>query len=63
MDFFSRYGTKLAVLMLAFIASYRLTDFTMGVMANPFYLDVGYTLKEIAAIAKGFGSGKRTTQQ
>jgi PAT family beta-lactamase induction signal transducer AmpG len=54
-DFFTRYGTRLAVLMLAFIASYRLTDFTMGVMANPFYLDVGYTLKEIAAIAKGFG--------
>jgi PAT family beta-lactamase induction signal transducer AmpG len=54
-DFFTRYGTKLAILMLAFIASYRLTDFTMGVMANPFYLDVGYTLKEIAAIAKGYG--------
>src|SRR5512145_370193 len=54
-DFFTRYGTRLAVLMLAFIASYRLTDFTMGVMANPFYLDVGYTLKEIAAVAKGFG--------
>jgi PAT family beta-lactamase induction signal transducer AmpG len=54
-DFFTRYGKKLAVLTLAFIASYRLTDFTMGVMANPFYLDVGYTLKEIAAVAKGFG--------
>jgi PAT family beta-lactamase induction signal transducer AmpG len=54
-DFFTRYGTRLAVLMLAFIASYRLTDFTMGVMANPFYLDVGYTLKEIAAVAKLFG--------
>ncbi len=35
-DFFTRYGTRLALLMLAFIASYRLTDFTMGVMANPF---------------------------
>jgi PAT family beta-lactamase induction signal transducer AmpG len=54
-DFFTRHGTKLAVLMLAFIASYRLTDFTMGVMANPFYLDVGYSLKQIAAIAKGYG--------
>ncbi|MDQ1345478.1 MAG: transporter, family, beta-lactamase induction signal transducer AmpG [Pseudomonadota bacterium] len=54
-DFFTRYGKRLAVLMLAFIASYRLTDFTMGVMANPFYLDVGYTLKEIAAVAKGYG--------
>jgi PAT family beta-lactamase induction signal transducer AmpG len=52
-DFFTRYGTKLAILMLAFIASYRLTDFTMGVMANPFYIDTGFTLKQIAAIAKG----------
>jgi PAT family beta-lactamase induction signal transducer AmpG len=54
-DFFSRNGTTLAILMLAFIGSYRLTDFTQGVMANPFYLDVGYSLKEIAAVAKGFG--------
>jgi PAT family beta-lactamase induction signal transducer AmpG len=54
-DFFTRYGSRLAILMLAFIASYRLTDFTMGVMANPFYIDVGYTLKEIAAVAKGYG--------
>jgi len=54
-EFFARNGTRLAVLMLAFIGSYRLTDFTMGVMANPFYLDVGFTLKEIAAVAKGFG--------
>jgi PAT family beta-lactamase induction signal transducer AmpG len=54
-DFFTRYGLKLATLTLAFIACYRLADFTMGVMTNPFYLDIGFTLKEIAAIAKGFG--------
>ncbi len=54
-DFIARFGVRLGILILAFIASYRLTDFTMGVMANPFYLDVGYTLKEIAAVAKGFG--------
>lgn len=54
-DFFTRYGKSLAVLMLAFIASYRLADFTMGVMTNPFYIDLGFTLKQIAAIAKGFG--------
>jgi len=55
LDFFTRFGTRLAALMLAFIACYRLADFTMGVMTNPFYLDIGFTLKEIAAIAKGFG--------
>jgi PAT family beta-lactamase induction signal transducer AmpG len=55
LDFFTRYGKRLALLMLAFIASYRLADFTMGVMTNPFYLDLGFTLKQIAAVAKGFG--------
>jgi PAT family beta-lactamase induction signal transducer AmpG len=54
-DFFKRYGIGLGALMLAFIACYRLADFTMGVMTNPFYLDVGFSLKEIAAVAKGFG--------
>jgi PAT family beta-lactamase induction signal transducer AmpG len=54
-DFFTRYGVRLGILMLAFIASYRLADFTMGVMTNPFYLDTGFSLKEIAAVAKGFG--------
>ena len=54
-DFFARYGLRLGLVIFAFVSSYRLTDFTMGVMANPFYLDVGYTLKEIAAIAKGYG--------
>ena len=52
-DFISRYGGRLAILILAFIGSYRLADFTMGVMTNPFYIDMGYSLKEIAAIAKG----------
>lgn len=54
-DFFERNGIKLALLILAFVGLFRLTDITMGVMANPFYLSIGYTLKEVAAIAKGFG--------
>lgn len=54
-DFFERNGIRLAVLILAFVGLFRLTDITMGVMANPFYLSIGYTLKEVAAIAKGFG--------
>jgi PAT family beta-lactamase induction signal transducer AmpG len=44
------------VLVLALVCTYRLTDFTMGVMANPFYLDLGYSLKQIAAVAKFFSS-------
>lgn len=54
-DFFARYGSRLAILILVFICTYRLTDFAMGVMANPFYLDAGFTLKEIAAVVKGPG--------
>jgi PAT family beta-lactamase induction signal transducer AmpG len=54
-DFFARYGLRLGVLIFVFIGTYRLTDFAMGVMSNPFYLDKGFTLKEIAAVVKGFG--------
>jgi len=42
-------------LILAFIGLYRLSDITMGIMANPFYLDLGFTKKEIADIGKVFG--------
>ena len=38
----------MVILIFAFIGSYRLTDFTMGVMSNPFYLDTGFTVKQIA---------------
>lgn len=53
-DFFRRYG-KVALLVLAFVAVYRLSDITMGVMANPFYIDLGFTKAEIASITKVFG--------
>jgi PAT family beta-lactamase induction signal transducer AmpG len=54
-DFFARYGVMMGVLLFAFIGSYRLTDYAMGPMANPFYIDHGYTLKEVAAVVKAFG--------
>jgi PAT family beta-lactamase induction signal transducer AmpG len=40
---------------LLLIGSYRLTDFTMGVMANPFYIDHGYSLEQIATVVKVVG--------
>jgi PAT family beta-lactamase induction signal transducer AmpG len=55
LDFFARYGPGLALWVLAFIGSYRLTEFTMGSMANPLYIDLGYTLKQIAAVVKVYG--------
>ena len=53
-DFIKRYG-KMAGLILLLIGTYRISDIVMGVMANPFYLDMGYTLGEVAAISKVFG--------
>jgi MFS transporter, PAT family, beta-lactamase induction signal transducer AmpG len=54
-DFFARYGTALALLMLAFMAVYRLTEFAMGSMVNPFYIDRGFTLAQIATVVKLYG--------
>jgi PAT family beta-lactamase induction signal transducer AmpG len=53
-EFFSRNG-KPALLILAFIGVFRLSDITMGVMANPFYIDMGYSKDEIAGVTKVFG--------
>jgi PAT family beta-lactamase induction signal transducer AmpG len=54
-DFFVRNGTAQALLILALVTTYRLNYMTMGVMANPFYLDLGFTLVQIAAITKIYG--------
>jgi len=56
-EFFSRNGAALALLVLALIMVYRLSDMTMGVMANPFYLDMGFTKAQIASVVKVFGFG------
>nr|WP_236574403.1 AmpG family muropeptide MFS transporter [Hydrogenophaga sp. PBL-H3] len=53
-DFLKRYG-KQAVLILALIGVYRISDVVMGIMANPFYVDMGYTKDEVAAVTKVFG--------
>jgi len=53
-EFFARNG-KLALLILAFIGVFRLSDITMGIMANPFYIDMGYSKEEIASVTKVFG--------
>jgi len=53
-DFFQRWRWR-ALLLLALIALYRASDVVMGVMANPFYVDMGYTKEEVAAVSKVFG--------
>lgn len=54
-DFFGRFGLGLGALIFAFIGSYRLGDYAMGTMTNPFYLDLGFTLKQVAAVVKVYG--------
>jgi len=53
-EFFQRNG-GIAILLLVFISCYRISDMVLGVMANPFYIDLGFTLPEIAAVTKVFG--------
>jgi PAT family beta-lactamase induction signal transducer AmpG len=53
-DFIHRYQWQ-AVIILLLIAIYRISDVVMGIMANPFYVDMGYTKDEVAAVSKVFG--------
>ncbi len=53
-DFFRRYKWH-AAMILALIAVYRISDVVMGIMANPFYVDMGYTKTEVAAVTKVYG--------
>ncbi|MEF9948335.1 MAG: permease, partial [Comamonas sp.] len=53
-DFIKRYRWQ-ALLLLALIGLYRVSDVVMGIMANPFYVDMGYTKEEVAAVTKVFG--------
>jgi PAT family beta-lactamase induction signal transducer AmpG len=53
-EFFTRNG-KIALLILALIGLYKMSDITMGVMANPFYLELGFSKQQIAEVSKLFG--------
>ncbi|RMX04167.1 MFS transporter [Corticibacter populi] len=53
-DFLHRYRHQ-ALLILGLIALYRISDIVMGVMANSFYVDMGYTKDQIALVTKVYG--------
>jgi PAT family beta-lactamase induction signal transducer AmpG len=53
-DLFQRKGLLL-VAILALVALYRLPDFVAGVMANPFYIDLGFSKTDIANVSKLYG--------
>ncbi|MGS0694292.1 AmpG family muropeptide MFS transporter [Shewanella sp. 0m-4] len=53
-DFFKRYGRS-AILILLLISCYRISDIVMGIMANVFYVDMGFSKTEIATLSKIYG--------
>jgi PAT family beta-lactamase induction signal transducer AmpG len=53
-DFFTRFGAPTAMLILAMVCSYRLSDFVLNLM-NPFYIDLGFTKTQIAEVRKVYG--------
>ncbi|KDM92971.1 AmpG family muropeptide MFS transporter [Photobacterium galatheae] len=54
LDFFKRYG-KAGMLLLALIGCYRISDVVMGIMANAFYVDMGFSKSEVATVSKVYG--------
>lgn len=54
-EFFGRYGLKLALLLLVFVGFYRISDIVLGVIANVFFQDMGFSKTEIATVVKTFG--------
>jgi len=53
-EFFHRNG-RWALLILLFIAIYRISDIVLANMAYPFYIDMGFSKIEIANIGKIYG--------
>ena len=53
-EFFARNGW-FAVVILGFIMVFRISDITLGVMANPFYIDMGYSELDIGLVTKTVG--------
>lgn len=53
-DFVSRHRLK-ALWLLVFIAVFRISDLAMASMANPLYIDLGFSLATIANVTNVFG--------
>lgn len=54
-EFFQRNNLGVTSLILAFILLYKFGDAFAGVMANPFYIKIGFTKIQIANVSKIFG--------
>jgi len=54
-QFFERFGANLALLLLAFILLFKISDQMLGPVALPFYLDAGFKLVQVAEVSKLYG--------
>ena len=53
-DLLQRNG-RMLIPILALVALYRVPDFVSGVMANPLYIDLGFSKSAIATVSKVYG--------
>ncbi len=54
-EFVQRYPLKLVIMILLLIGFYRVSDMVLGVIANVFYQDIGFSKEQIGYISKFFG--------
>ncbi len=52
--FLARYRWR-SVAILALVGLYKISDISMAAMANPLYIELGFSLSEIASVTKLFG--------
>lgn len=55
LDFFKRYGLKLALVLLLLIGFFRISDIIAGVISNVFYQDLNFSKEQIAEAVKIYG--------
>ncbi len=54
-DFLTRNGVAIALVILAFISLFKTSDVLLTLMANPFYIETGFTKGQIAWVSGTFG--------
>ena len=55
LEFFKRYGIKLALVLLLLIGFFRISDIIAGVISNVFYQDLNFSKEQIAEAVKIYG--------
>lgn len=55
LDFFRRYGVKVALALLLLIGFYRISDIIAGVISNVYYQDLNFSKEQIAEAVKVYG--------